>query len=330
MSFLHFPANFANMKYFPLPIFFLMLGLAANGQDIQSLRASLMQYQFNALPLNPAYAGRLEATSFEAFYYGSFASQQQVSRSAMVSLHGRGGTAQQLGWGGVLQFHSQEAYNDLNFRPSFSRIIRMDNGNLSFGASLGINYFDVDELLVVTDLTSSFWSFDGGAGAYWHNQRSFVGLSMPNFFEKSLGQAEYNSGSLLRSRPINLHLGSLFRLNDDLYLKPTLLLSQAKIYGLPKSEAGPDYNLWSADVHTSVFVEGTYVIGLLAGYTKPDLGFEQTRLGVSATLLLGNFRLGYAIQYNNQAKSAVSLPASHTISAGYDFFENPEEGRRVF
>lgn len=303
--------------------------LAANCQDLQSLRNSLMQYQFNALPLNPGYAGRVEATSFEAFYFDNFSSGQQVSRSAMVSLHGRGGLGQQLGWGGVLQFHGQEFYNELNFHPSFSRIIHLENSNLSFGASLGINYFDVDEF-VISSLNSSFWSFEGGAGAFWHNQRSFIGLSLPNFFEKSFGQDDASNGTLQRARPINLHMGSVFRLNDELYLKPTLLFRQVKVYSLPKDDDFQAYSLWSVDFHPGVFVQGNYLIGLLLGYTKPETGFEQTRIGGSATLLFGNFRLGYAIQYNNQAKSNISLPASHTLSAGYDFFSTPEEGRRVF
>ncbi len=307
----------------------IFIGLAANSQDIQSLRASLMQYQFNALPLNPAYAGRLEATSFEAFYYGSFASQQQVSRSAMVSLHGRGGASQQFGWGGVLQFHNQAFYNELNFHPAFSRVIRLASGNVSFGATLGFNYFDVDETVIST-LNSSFFSVDGGVGVFYHNQRSFVGVSLLSFFEKAFGGEDGNSGSLPRSRPINLHMGSLFRINDDIYLKPAVLVRYANVYGIPETNTMTDYSLWSADVHASVFVQGTYVIGLLAGYTRPDQGFNQSRLGVSATLLFGNIRFGYAIQYNNQANSAVSLPVSHTITAGYDFFEDPEEGRRVF
>lgn len=317
------------MKKIIFPVIIFIIGLSANAQDTQSLRASLMQYQFNALPLNPAYAGRLETTSFEAFYYGSFASQQQVSRSAMVSLHGRGGLSQQFGWGGVLQFHSQEFYNELNFHPAFSRVIRLESGNVSFGATLGFNYFDVDETVLST-INSSFFSVDGGVGVFYHNQRSFAGVSILNFFEKSLHVGDDNQGSLPRSRPINLHAGSLFRINDDIYLKPAVLVRYASVYGIPEKNSLTDYSLWSADIHASVFVQGTYVIGLLAGYTRPEQGFNQSRLGVSATLLFGNIRFGYALQYNNQAASSVSLPATHTITAGYDFFEYPEEGRRVF
>jgi len=317
------------MKQPFLFVLLLFFGLSANAQDVQSLRASLMQYQFNALPLNPAYAGRLEATSFEAFYYGSFASDQQISRSAMLSLHGRGGLQQLLGWGGVLQFHGQEVYNELNFHPTFSRIVHLANSNVSFGATLGINYFDVDES-VITTINSSFFSVDGGAGAMWHNQRSFVGVSILHFFEKSFNTDSDKDFSLPRSRPINLHAGSLFRLNDELYLKPTVLLRYAEIYGIPEPKSHAQYSLLAADVHASVFIEGSYVIGLLAGYTHAELGYDQTRLGLSATLLFGNFRLGYALQFNNEANSNLNLPSTHTISAGYDFFEDPAEGRRIF
>lgn len=328
--FLPFRCNFALMKRISA-IFSLLFGcLSAFAQDIQTLRSSLMQYQFNALPLNPAYAGRMDATTFDAFYYGNFSSGQQLSRSAMVSLHGRGGAERQLGWGGVMQFYSQNAFNELNIHPTFSRILPMGNGNLSMGATLGISYFDVNEAIQAT-LNNSFMAVDGGLGVFWHNQRSFIGLSAPSVFETPIQKQDPGNGGILRSRSYNLHTGSLFRLNDELYLKPALLLRRALVYQLPEDDAVTDYNLWSADVHASVFIEGNYLIGLMAGYSKPADGFfEQTRLGVSATLLFNNFRLGYAVQYNNQRNIAVSLPATHTLSVGYDFTEDPEAGRRVF
>lgn len=320
------------MKLNFLPIFFMLFGLAANAQDIQSLRASLIHYQFNSLPLNPAYAGRLDATGFEAFYYGNFSSQQQLSRSAVVSLHGRGGAGRQLGWGGVLQFHGQPTFNELNFRPAFSRILRLSDSYLSFGGSVGINYFDVDESNASV-LNSSFTSVDAGAGVFWHNQRTFIGVSMPNFLEKAFSNEDNSlstSFGLSRTRPVNLHMGSLFHLTGELYLKPAVLLRYAEIYSIPDESQFGSYNLWSADVHASVFIEGAYVIGVLGGISRPELGANQSRVGASATFLFNNFRFGYALQYNTQAASMVSLPATHTISAGYDFVDEPEEGRRVF
>ncbi len=314
------------MKQLLLTALLLFFGLSANAQDNQTFRSSLMQYQFNALPLNPAYAGRLEATSFEAFYYGSFSSKQQVSRSAMVSLHGRGGVNQNLGWGGVLQFHNQAYFNELNFRPAFSRIFRLENSQVSIGATLGVNYIDVDES-IATNAANSYISFNGGAGAFWHNQRTFLGFSMPNFFEKS---TEPDESIAQRVNSVNIHAGSVFRLNDDYYLKPTVLLRRTTTNVYDSFNDIIEVNTNSADIHASVFVEGSYAIGVLAGISKVDIGVNQTRLGVSAVLLFDNFRFGYALQYNRQAVSSISLPATHTLSAGYDFFENPEDARRVF
>jgi type IX secretion system PorP/SprF family membrane protein len=318
---------FVRMKHFAIALSLAWLGLSANAQDILTLRTSLMHYQFNALPLNPAYAGRLEATSFEALYFDNFSSGQQVGRSALLSLHGRGGSGRNLGWGGVLQFIGSEFYNELNFRPAFSRIVHLANSQVSFGATLGLNYFDVNEAIVTT-LNSSFVSAEGGLGAFWHNQRSFLGISAPNFFEKAL--TSNDGGSLPRARTVNLHAGSVFRLNDELYLKPVLLLRHASVYGFPEGNAAYEQSVWSADLHANVFIEGSYVIGLLLGNSRAEQGRTQNRIGASATLLFDNLRFGYAYQYNRQGLSAISLPSTHTLTAGYDFFENPAEGRRVF
>ncbi|MCC6724088.1 MAG: type IX secretion system membrane protein PorP/SprF [Saprospiraceae bacterium] len=314
------------MKQFLLSISLLCIGLSANAQITQAFRSSLMQYQFNALPLNPAYAGRLEATSFEAFYYGGFSSKQQISRSALVSLHGRGGANQNLGWGGVMQFHNQAYFNELAFRPAFSRIFQLGGGNLSFGATAGVTYIDIDES-IASNLTNSYFSLSTGAGVLWHNQRSFIGISLPKFWEKSGSDEEAITSDIM---PVNVHLGSVFRITDEYFIKPAILLNRQSqevsniLTGIQK------LTTQSADLHLSVFIEGAYVIGGMVGISDVDNGIRQTRLGASATFLFDNFRFGYAVQFNNQAVSSISLPTMHTISAGYDFFENPEDGRRVF
>ncbi len=305
-------------------VFILAASLAATAQDDQTFRNSLMQYQFNALPLNPAYAGRVNATSFEAFYYGSFASDMQLSRSAMVSLHGRGGVRENVGFGGVLQFHNQPDFNELSIKPVFSRLFPMAGGSLAIGATAGVSYFDANENV---NLGVSFMAMEAGAGVFWQNQRTFIGFSMPNFFERPFFDDE---GGPLRFRTINLHAGSTFHITDEYYLKPAILLKQATPYTLNDLDFRPDNQINSADLHLSVFIEGSYVVGLLGGISRVENGINQRRIGISGMFLFDNFRFGYALQYNDQTISNISLPATHTLTLGYDFFENPEEGRRVF
>jgi hypothetical protein len=310
---------------FLLVIFQIFLAAAAFSQD---LRSSLLQYQFNALPLNPAYAGRLEVPGFDANYFGNFASSFQLSRAAQVSVHGRSeraGKLGQAGWGGVLQFYQQNFYGEINLRPAYSRVIELPVGTIAFGGTLGLSYFDIDENVIST-VNSSFMTVDGGFGVYYHTDRFFAGVSVLNAFEKSFFLDENLQGNALRrENPFNLHTGSIIRLTEDLKIKPVALLRYANIYELPDRNQTDIYQSWSADVNASVIVQDTYVLGLLAGYTKPEVGFELSRFGVSATYIFGNLRLSYAIQQNNQAQSAISLPVSHWLSAGYDFYQDENE-----
>ncbi len=318
------PATFGGMKQLIVLALLILVCRMTHAQDDQTFRSSLLQYQFNALPLNPAYAGRVAAPSFEAFYYGSFASEMLVSRSAMVSLHGRAGSQQNHGLGGVLQFHNQSDFNELLVKPMISRIFPMVGGSLAIGAGVGASYFDANENV---SFATSFMSLEGGAGLFWQNQRTFIGISTPNFIEKSFYKDE---GGPIRYRTLNLHMGSVFRITDEYYLKPAILLKRATPYTLNDLEFRPDYQITAADIHLSLFIEGSYVIGVLGGVSKVENGINQRRIGVSGVFLFDNFRFGYALQYNDQAISNISLPATHTLTLGYDFFENPEDGRRVF
>ena len=292
----------------------------------QDLRNSVLQYQFNALPLNPAYAGKAGADGFEAIYFGNFASALQLSRSVLVSVQGRPGGSDKVGLGGVLQFYQQDFFGEINLQPAFSRIFQLSGGGtVAFGATLGINYFDVDET-VLTSVNSNFMSVDGGFGVYLYSDQSFAGISVRRMFEKSFFLDENLPGNALqRENPFSFHAGTLFRLNDQLQIKPLALFRYANLYGLPDRKKNAVQQLWSADLHANLVIDDTYVAGVLFGYTDSETGQSISRIGVSATLLLGNFRLSYAIQHNNQANSAVSLPVSHLFGAGYDFFQNGED-----
>lgn len=312
------------MKYYFL-FFQLLISTIVYGQD---LRSSLLQYQFNALPLNPAYAGRQETPGFDANYFGNFASSFQLSRAAQVSVYGRSGSTGKLGQaglGGVLQFYQQQFYGEINIRPMYARVLTLPTGHISFGATLGINYFDIDGT-VISNVNSGFLSLDGGFGIYYHTHRFFTGISVLNAFEKSFFLDENLSGNALqRENPFNLLTGGIIRLTEDLKLKPASLLRYVNIYELPDRREVEIRQLLSADLHVSVIVQDTYVIGLLGGYTDAETGSNQSRFGVSASYIFGNFRLSYAIQQNNQVKNATSLPVSHWLSAGYDFYSHETE-----
>lgn len=299
-------------------VLFVLLSLRGGGQD---LRSSFLQYQFNALPINPAYAGSTDLPGFEAVYFGNFVSDFQVARSVLLSLHGASARHEKWGWGGVARFQQQDDFSDLSLQPAVSRALQLPNGDeVAFGAMAGLSYFDVNELAAFTD-QQNFSTLNAGVGVLYIGQKSFIGLSAIRFFEKPIARAKLSpNAGFVQQSPFSLHAGTAFRLAKGLELKPALLLQYINVYGLPDRQNN-HYVQHAGDFLASVVVERKYVVGLLVGRTNSEQGGDVTRAGITATYFLGNLHLGYAIQHNNLAANATSLPVSHLLSAGYDFGE---------
>lgn len=305
---------YVHLKKHLLPVIGLLSYLATGAQE---LHHSLVQYQFNALSLNPAYAARTGAEGFDATYFGNFASEFQLSRSVLVSVQGQ--PSEQAGLGGTLQFYQQDFFGEINLQPAYARAFQLGKGTVAFGAMLGVNYFAVDKA-VLSSISSNFMSVDGGVGIYYHTDQHFAGISALRLFEKSFFMEEKVPDNIFqRESPLSLHAGTVFRINNQLKLKPIALLRYAHLYGLSDRKNSSSDKLLSADLHASLILDDIYVAGLLLGYSSVEKGPDLSRIGASATLLIGNLRLSYAIQHNGRADSAVSLPITHLFGAGYDF-----------
>ncbi len=306
----------------------LCLGLFFPG-NAQELRTSLFQYQMNALSINPAFSAYEAATGFEAIYFGNFTSQGTVSRSALVNMQG---ATKKGGLGLTFNFYRNGPLGELNLRPAWSRRFSLQNGNLlSFGAVVGLNYFDVTNSIFST-VTSDFVSVDGGFGVYYRTDRFFAGISVINIFEKSAGLDDnVQNSNPQRENPYNFHFGAIFPFVDNLKIKPVVLFRYINVYQLPDQSFQNLSENYSLDLQTDIFIEDTYIIGLLYGFTNAEISSNTTRFGVSATYVFGDFRLTYAIQDNIQSNNSISLPVSHLIMAGYDLnYEEEGNGFRYF
>ncbi len=295
-------------------LFLLLLLAVALPGYAQEFRTSLLQYQMNALALNPAYSSYAAATGFEATYLGNFVSQNTLSRSVLVNMQG---ATEKGGLGLTCQFYQNAFLGEVNLRPSWSRRYQLTNGGeFSFGLVAGLNYFDVANNFFSNN--NDFVSLDAGFGIYYRLDRFFAGISVLNFLEKSAGLERLASNNQERENPYSLHVGGIFRLSEDLDLKPVALLRYANIYELPDQSFTNVGHVASFDLQASVIVQKTYVVGVLYGLTDPSSGVPTNRFGISAMYILDRFRLTYAYQNNNQSDSRTSLPTTHIISAGYD------------
>ena len=306
------------MKQYFLINIFTAIAFWGNAQD---LRTSLLQYQMNALPLNPAYSSYEAATGFEATYLGNFISQGNVSRSVLVNMQG---ATERGGLGLTFQFYRNGFLGELNLRPSWSRRFSLENGGeVSYGIVAGLNYFDVSNSFFSNN--SDFVSIDAGFGIYYRMDRFFAGVSVINLFEKTAGLDNSATSNPDRENPYSLHAGGVFRLTGDLDLKPVALLRYINIYQLPDQSFKNVAQAISLDLQANVIIQNTYLVGVLFGFTDPNEGASMSRYGISATYILDKFRLTYALQNNIQ--SNVSLPVTHLITAGYDIGGEEMEGK---
>lgn len=299
------------MKQRYLLLLFCLTASICMGQV--GLRTSMLQYQMNALPLNPAYSSVEGATGFEATYLGNFISQGTVSRSIFLNMQG---ATEKGGLGLTFQFYRNNFAGEVNLRPAWSRRYYLQNGGeFSFGFVVGLNYFDVTNSFFSNN--TDFVSFDLGTGVYYRNDRFFAGISILNIIEEAAGLGQTSNG-LERENPYSLHVGGVLPLNQDLKIKPVALLRYINYYELPEQAFQTLERALSVDLQANIIIEDTYMVGALCGITNPNEGRNLLRLGVSATYLLGRFRLTYAFQNNSETNNATMLPVTHIISAGYD------------
>ncbi len=301
--------------------------VAPNKVLAQYIRSSILNHQLDALFFNPGVAGSAAYLYFDATYLTSFTGGSNLSRSALVSIHSPSGSEGLAGVGGTLQFFKSSQFGELSVRPVYSRMFPLRYGTLSAGAVVGLNYFDFDDdgFGVIPE---NFSSVESGFGIYYSSKKIFAGISAPNLFEVDLFAEKGSISVIPRERAVNFHSGTLFRLYDNIKARPMILLRYADLYFLPKdaNNIQGSENMKSIDFMPSFVVDDTYLIGLLYGYSSYTHGNNLSRLGVSATVLFGQFHIGYAIQRNGGEQLGVELPMIHIVNAGYIFGKSDKTG----
>ncbi len=299
----------------------LLLAMSSAGATLKAQfnRQTIVQYQVDALALNPAYAGASGATSFEAFYFGNFDQLGTLSRSAVVSVHGPSYNGRKA-FGGVLEFFKTGFSSEMAVQPVVAFLRPAGNGTLSFGGGIGFRYFDFDDD-GFGGAPANFAVVEESAGIMFRNDRLFAGLSAANFYEVTLRNKDLgSSGVVPRDAPVSLTAGGLWQVHEDLILKPAFLLQTVKRRFIPDGAvAAPvDTRYTNIEALPSVIVQETYLIGLLFGSSKFSDGTRLNRIGLTITLNFDNFHLGYALVRNSNNQN-LELPTSHMISAGYTF-----------
>jgi type IX secretion system PorP/SprF family membrane protein len=270
--------------------------------------ATLSQYMFNGLAINPAYAGSHEAlsTSFLARFQnvglpGAPNSQtlsihspileKRVAVGLMV-IHDKIGVIGQTGVNGIYAY----------------RLPMSNNTTLSFGLQVGLStynaaYTSLDtyqaDPLFAKDIRQTRPNF--GAGIYYTKTLWYLGLSMPHMMN-NVFQRGNNFETVYQNIPIILSGGYVFKLNQMLKLKPNFLF---KVVDKRAVELDLNANLLFDEV---LWVGVSYKFNNAMTFLLELQATDQFRFGYSYSLTTGPIRtaelgshellLQYRFKYN--------------------------------
>jgi type IX secretion system PorP/SprF family membrane protein len=236
-------------------LFLLVQGMmirASYGQQ----RIVYTQYMFNALVVNPAYAGTDKYLNVTAQGRQQWAGIKGAPNSQMISAH-MPLKNRNVGLGVLLERESVGITNIYNGYVMYSYRVKLPRKNiLSLGLQAGITTYR-EELTDLTlppgsndpsfskDVTYTLPNF--GAGVYFYNQRFYAGLSVPSIAQNTINRD--NPLSLKESRHYFLMGGYVMDLSPSLKLKPNFLL---------KAVSGAPLNL---DLNLNLLIEKVVWVG---------------------------------------------------------------------
>lgn len=282
--------------------------------------AQYTQYMYNTLSVNPAYAGSRGALSVAALHRSQWVGLDGAPTSQTLNFNTP--VSERVGIG--LSIVNDEIGNGTNQDTYFDGVVSYtvptsDYGKLSFGLKAGGHFLNVDfnqlrnfqnEVNASTPVNiDRKFSPNFGAGIYYHTNKFYAGLSVPNFLQTEHFERSGNSGgtSFLGRERMNLYLisGYVFDLNYDFKFKPAVLFKavsgaplQADISGnflfREKFSFGAAYR-WSASVSALAGMQLTdqFMVGLAYDRETTDLGGTQFNDGSFEIFLRYEFKASF-------------------------------------
>ncbi|MGA9638588.1 PorP/SprF family type IX secretion system membrane protein [Flavobacterium sp.] len=197
--------------------------------------AQFTQYMYNTMAINPAYAGLREKMSIFALHRTQWVGLDGAPTTNNVSLHTpiQGGN---MGIGLSILNDKIGPSDETDIGVNFSYNVQTsENYKISFGLKASANLLNIDfnKLTYLTPDKNFESNVDNkfspniGAGVYFYSDKTYIGLSVPNFIETKHFDRYAGNGSVSYIARERLHYfftaGHVFDLNDEIKFKPSLL-----------------------------------------------------------------------------------------------------------
>lgn len=295
-------------KLFSLVIMFVTIASFAQ-QDAQ-----FTQYMYNTININPAYAGSRGALSVFGLHRTQWVGLDGAPETSCLSVNTPINNSN-LGVGVSLVNDKIGPTNENNFSVDLSYTVQTSaNFKLSFGIKGTANLFnlDINKLNPENQGDPQFQDFNSkfspnvGAGVYWHSDKAYIGLSVPNFIETN----RYNDNDVaIYKDKINYYLmaGYVFNLDHYEYVKFKPAVLTKMVEGAPLQ----------VDVSANFMFIDKFVVGVAYRWSaslSAMVGFQITE----------GLYLGYG--YDRETTNLNNYNSgSHEIFLRYEFFRKNDK-----
>jgi len=290
-----------------LILVFMFFSIVSHAQQ----DAQYTQYMYNTIEVNPAYAGSRGALSVFGLYRTQWIGLDGAPETSTFSVNTPlKNTDLGLGVSLVNDKIGPTVENTLSADLSYT-IPTSESWNLSFGIKGTANLFNIDiNKLTYEDqddpqfqnLKNKF-SPNVGAGLYFHSDRAYVGLSVPNFIETN----RYDSDDVaIFKEKINYYLiaGYVFNLDRLEYIKFKPAVMAKMVEGAPLQ----------VDVSGNFMFNDKFVLGLAYRWSasvSAMAGFQVTK----------GMYIGYGYDHETTQLRKYNS-GSHEIFLRFEFFNN--------
>jgi type IX secretion system PorP/SprF family membrane protein len=281
----------------------LACGIILCAGEIQAQQDPMYsQYMFNMLSINPAYTGSRDMLSFTALYRKQWAGIEGAPTTFTFTAD-TPIRNQKMALGINLVNDKIGIAKNTVLNLSYAYRIRFVNeGILSFGLQAGADQYSADYSSVNTSQKGGVYdqAFAGSAsaifpnfgfGVYYHTQRFYIGLASPKMIKNKLrGEnaptLDFTSYPNRQNRHLFMNVGYDFELNQEITLKPSLMIKQ--VVGAPLAIDVNVNAYWKKLVGAGIsYRTGDAILVMLEFQAQPELhigyAYDMTLSKLSGT-----------------------------------------------